>query len=104
MQVNVSGQDRIFYIDLIRQIRQAAGANATIVKLPYWLFWSMLKVYGLFDENPPFTVKQLKALVTPDVFEVIDWPALFGVQATPLARALDETFRHPRYSSIVLEF
>jgi hypothetical protein len=24
--------------------------------------------------------------------------------STPLARALDETFRHPRYSSIVLEF
>jgi nucleoside-diphosphate-sugar epimerase len=104
MQVNVSGQERIFYIDLIRLVRQAAGAKATIVKLPYWLFWTMLAVYALFDKNPPFTVKQLEALVTPDVFEVVDWPGLFGVPATPLAGALDETFRHPRYSSIVLAF
>ena len=104
MQVNVSGQERIFYIDLIRQVRQATDAKATIVRLPYRLFWTLLAVYGLFDKNPPFTVKQLAALVTPDEFEVIDWPGMFGVQATPLARALDETFRHPRYSSIVLEF
>jgi nucleoside-diphosphate-sugar epimerase len=104
MQVNISGQERIFYIDLIRSVRQAVDARAMIVKLPYRLFWTMLAVYGLLDRNPPFTVKQLGALVTPDVFEVIDWPGLFGVPATPLARALDETFRDPRYSSIVLEF
>jgi hypothetical protein len=34
----------------------------------------MLKVNALFDKNPAFTIKQLEALVTPDVFEVIDWP------------------------------
>ena len=42
--------------------------------------------------------------MTPDVFEVIDWPGIFGVQATPLHDALAETFRHPTYSQIVLEF
>jgi nucleoside-diphosphate-sugar epimerase len=104
MQLNISGQERVFYGDLIRMVRQATGARAAIVRAPYPLFWAMLAVYGLFDRNPPFTVKQLQALVTPDVFEVIDWPALFGVTATPLAAALDETFRHPRYASITLEF
>jgi nucleoside-diphosphate-sugar epimerase len=103
-QHNISGQERVFYIDLIRQVKRATGASAAIVKVPYALFWTMLATYGLFDRNPPFTVKQLKALATPDEFEVIDWPALFGVRATPLAEALDETFRHPRYSSIALEF
>ena len=39
--------------------------------------------------------------MTPDVFEVIDWPAIFGVKATPLKAALAETFRHPTYSQIV---
>jgi hypothetical protein len=38
------------------------------------------------------------------VFDVIDWPAIFGVAPTPLATALEETFRHPVYSDIVLEF
>jgi hypothetical protein len=64
----------------------------------------MLHVYGWLDRDPPFTTKQLEALVTPDVFEVIDWPKIFGVQATPLDAALAETFRNPTYSHIVLEF
>ena len=63
-----------------------------------------LGIYALFDRDPPFTVTQLDALLTPDVFELIDWPTIFGVSPTPLKRALEETFRHPVYSSIVLEF
>ena len=39
-----------------------------------------------------------------DEFEVIDWPGIFGVRTTPFAEAIDETFRHPRYSQVVLEF
>jgi hypothetical protein len=68
------------------------------------LFWVLLYVYGLFDRDPPFTTRQLEALVTPDVFEVIDWPGIFSVKATPLKTALTETFRHPAYAQIVLEF
>jgi nucleoside-diphosphate-sugar epimerase len=103
-QYNISGQERIFYIDLIRQIRTATNAKARVVKTPYWLFWTMLAAYGLIDRDPPFTVKQLHALVTPEIFEVIDWPGLFGVRATPLAAALARTFGDPRYSAITLEF
>jgi hypothetical protein len=66
--------------------------------------WFLLRTYALFDRDPPFTVKQLRALVTPDMFEVINWPAIFGVRATPLREALEETFRHPVYSNVVLEF
>jgi hypothetical protein len=63
-----------------------------------------LQTYALIDRDPPFTVKQLEALATPDLFEVIDWPAIFEVAATPLSRALDQTFNDPRYSRVVLEF
>ncbi|WP_262296297.1 NAD-dependent epimerase/dehydratase family protein [Microvirga sesbaniae] len=103
-QYNISGQERIDYIDLIHLVRRASGAKAPVVKVPYAAFWAMLKVYGLVDKDPPFTTKQLEALVTPDVFEVIDWPGIFGVRATPLKEAMEETFRDPHYSSIVLEF
>ena len=101
---NISGQNKIEYIDLIREVKAASGGRAALVKIPYGLFWLLLKTYGLIDRNPPFTTKQLEALVTPDVFEVIDWPKIFGVQATPLPEALKETFQHPVYSNIVLEF
>jgi nucleoside-diphosphate-sugar epimerase len=101
---NISGQEKIDYVDLIRAVKEASRAHTRIVHIPYTLFWIMLSVYALFDRDPPFTTKQLEALVTPDVFEVIDWPGIFGVKATPLQTALAETYRHPTYSQIVLEF
>lgn len=101
---NISGQERIDYVDLIGRVKQVTGARAQIINIPYWLFDTLLRTYAVFDGNPPFTRHQLKALVTPDIFEVIDWPAIFGVQATPLDAALDETFNHPVYSKITLEF
>ena len=101
---NISGQERIDYIDLIRALKEASGARAPIVRIPYRLFWLLLYTYGLINRDPPFTIKQLEALVTPDIFEVIDWPRIFGVTATPLTAALAETHRHPVYSEVVLEF
>jgi nucleoside-diphosphate-sugar epimerase len=101
---NISGQERIDYIDLVRAMKRATGASAIIMRIPYGLFAMLLRIYAVFDKNPPFTEKQLQALTTPDVFEVIDWPGIFGVKATPLQAALDETFQHPVYSKIALQF
>ena len=88
----------------MRKVKKACGARVAIVRIPYGLFWGLLWTYGLFDRDPPFTTKQLEALVTPDVFEVIDWPSIFGVKATPLDQALEQTYHHPEYSKIVLEY
>jgi nucleoside-diphosphate-sugar epimerase len=101
---NISGQERIDYIDLIRAVKEATGSRALIQNIPYGLFWALLKTYALVDRDPPFTTKQLQALVTPDLFEIIDWPRIFGVSATPLKQALEQTFGHPVYSQIVLQF
>jgi nucleoside-diphosphate-sugar epimerase len=101
---NITGMERIDYIDLIRLLKQATGAKARIVKLPYRVFWAMLKTNALWDKNPPFTTKQLEALVTPDVFEVIDWPGIFQVRSTPLKEAFYSTFRDPVYSQVALDF
>ena len=103
-QYNITGQERIDYIDMIRAVKKATGARARIVTIPYRLFWLLLKANTLWDKNPAFTPKQLEALVTPDVFEVIDWPGIFKVRATPLAKALEQTFNDPIYSRIVLQF
>ena len=101
---NITGLEPIDYVDLIRAVKESCGSTTRIVPVPYPLFWTMLFAYGLFSRDPPFTTKQLEALVTPDVFEVIDWPGLFGVKPTPLKPGLAETYRHPVYSQIVLEF
>jgi nucleoside-diphosphate-sugar epimerase len=101
---NISGQERVDYIDLIRAVKKATGSKARIQPIPYSLFWALLRINALFDKNPAFTVGQLKALATPDVFEVIDWPGIFGVRATPLQEALNITFQDPTYSRVALDF
>jgi nucleoside-diphosphate-sugar epimerase len=101
---NISGQEKITYIDLMRTVRDVCGARAVIVPIPYRIFWALLKLYAIFDHDPPFTTKQLEALVTPDIFEVIDWPGIFGVKATALRTALEQTYSDPVYSKVVLEF
>jgi uncharacterized protein YbjT (DUF2867 family) len=100
----ISGLERIDFIELMRAVRTAANARATIVKLPYNLFRMMLAAYAVFDRDPPFTTRQLQALVIPELFEVMDWPTEFGVTATPLRDALRETFGDTRYGGIELEF
>ncbi len=101
---NISGHEKIDYIDIIRDIKRATDAKATIVKVPYGVFHALLATWALFDKNPPFTTQQLSALTAKDEFEVSDWPGRFGVAYTPFARAIDETFNDPRYGNVVLEF
>jgi nucleoside-diphosphate-sugar epimerase len=101
---NISGLEKVDYVDIIRRIRQVTGAGARLVHIPVGLFGVLLRTWGLFDSNPPFTADQLRALVAHDEFEVIDWPGIFGVQATPFGVAVEETFADPQYSGVVLEF
>lgn len=101
---NISGLERINYIDIIRQIKNITKSSVVIIKIPYILFYLLLKIWSLFDSNPPFTTEQLKALVAHDEFEEIDWPGIFDVEQTPFREALDKTFNDPEYSGVVLEF
>lgn len=101
---NITGHEKIDYIDIIREIKSAIGTKTLIIKIPYFLFYTLLRVWDIFDKNPPFTTQQLVALRANDEFEVIDWPEIFNVTRTPFAKAIDETFNDPTYSKIRLEF
>ena len=101
---NISGQQQIDYIDIIRLIKKTTKAKAHIVKIPYSLFFVLLWIWEKFDKNPPFTTQQLQSLMARDEFEVIDWPGIFSVSATPFAAAIEETFTHPIYSKVALAF
>lgn len=101
---NITGREKIDYIDIIRQIKSAVRARTHIVKIPYWLFHALLSTWAVFDRDPPFTTQQLSALVAHDEFEEIDWPGIFGVTPTPFAKAINETFNDTQYSKIVLNF
>jgi nucleoside-diphosphate-sugar epimerase len=101
---DITGQEKINYIEIITMIRSAVRARSVVIRIPFWLFRRLLVIWSKFDSNPPFTAQQLEALVAPDEFKVIDWPRIFNVEATTFSKAIDETFNNISYSSIVLEF
>ena len=101
---NITGHEQIDYIDIIRGIKSATNAKARVLKIPYSIFYGLLWFWTLFDNNPPFTTQQLEALSAKDEFEVIDWPGIFKVPYTPFGTAIKETFSHPVYSKVILDF
>ena len=101
---NISGHEKVDYIDIIKAIKRSTHSNILVLKIPFILFYMLLWTWGLFDKNPPFTTQQLSALIAKDEFEVIDWPAIFNVSYTPFLIAIEETFNHPPYSNVTLEF
>ncbi len=97
------GNQRIDYIDIIRAIRDVKRLRTPIVRIPYWLFDGLLRLYALFSRRPPFTSAQLKALVAGDDFAGVDIEQTFGFAPTPFAVGIRETFCHPVYSQHVVE-
>lgn len=94
---DISGRRMYTYIELIRKLKSATGSKALLLKIPVPLFDAILKSAGRVMKNPPFTSQQLHALVIPEVFPIIDWPAIFQVQETNLSAAFERSFvhRHP---------
>ena len=102
--VNISGKEKVSYLDIVKTIKRVSGSRSLVLPIPYTLFHWLLTIYAWFDHDPPFTVSQLEALVIDETFEDVDWEARFAVPATPLLEALEQTFKNPRYSQVVLEF
>ena len=100
---DVCGDTRIDYIDIIRTIKRVKGLRTLIVKIPFDLFRTLLKLYALFSGKPPFTAAQLNALAGGDEFSGVDTEKTFGVRQTPFEDAVRESYCDPRYSGMVLK-
>lgn len=101
---NITGRENVDYVKIIKTIRKETGARCIILYIPYWLFWGLLKLYAVFDSDPPFTTDQLHALIAEDEFELIPWWEIFNVTPTHFEDAVRETFCDKKYSEYVLEF
>jgi nucleoside-diphosphate-sugar epimerase len=49
---NISGHEKVDYIDIIREIKRATNARVLITKIPNGLFYALLWIWGLFDKPP----------------------------------------------------
>jgi nucleoside-diphosphate-sugar epimerase len=101
---NISGHEKIEYVEIIRELKRTVQASALICHIPFRLFYFLLWFWSLFDRTPPFTTQQLSALCADDEFEIIDWPVIFSVEYTPFQKGLRDTFSHPIYSKVKLDF
>ena len=101
---DITGREKVSYISLMRQLRDAVQASPLFIHLPIPLFGFLLKLWALISRKPAFTRDQLKALTAGDEFELIDWPSIFSVEPTPLSAALRITHSDPRYSGVEIPF
>ena len=93
---DISGPNEIDYGDLIRTVQgdrpgRGRGSSTSPTACSGRCSGSM---HGSTATRPSRR-SQLEALVIPEMFPVIDWPAIFGVTATPLRQALEETYLDP---------
>jgi nucleoside-diphosphate-sugar epimerase len=89
---DITGPEKLDYIDIIREIRRTAGHRTLLVKLPIPLFRRLLDLFAVFVEDPPFTSDQLAAITVGDLFDGVDIKRVFGVSPTPFSTGALETF------------
>lgn len=99
---DIVGAEDIDYVDIIKTIKEVKGLHTLILHIPFSFFDGLLRLAALFTSKPPFTSSQLKALAAGDYFHGVDMEQEFGVDPTPFNKAMQETFTHPLYSSIVV--
>jgi nucleoside-diphosphate-sugar epimerase len=101
---DITGVEKVSYISLMRQLRDAVGARPWMIHLPIPVFGWLLQCWAVISRQPAFTKDQLIALTAGDQFDVIDWPAIFSVTPTPLAKALRLTYQDARFRDVVIPF
>jgi len=102
--LDISGKEQITYISIIKEIKKIQKSKTLIIKIPYIFFYILLKIWALFDRNPPFTIYQLKALTIPEVFPTADWESIFNVKTTKFKIAATRTYGNNKYKDIKLRF
>ncbi|MFC5528990.1 NAD-dependent epimerase/dehydratase family protein [Cohnella yongneupensis] len=100
---NITGKERIDYVDIIRTIKRIKKLRTFILHIPMGLFYYLLKLYAVFSKKPPFTADQLKALTAGDQFPEDPWWKEFDITPTPFDQAMWETHHDARYSSYILK-
>lgn len=100
---NITGKEKIDYIDMIRTIKRVKKLHTVIMTIPFGFFEFLLRVYAIFSSKPPFTADQLKALAAGDQFPEDCWWEEFQVQATPFEKAMHDTHHDLKYSKFILK-
>jgi nucleoside-diphosphate-sugar epimerase len=100
---DLTGAEKITYIDIIKTIKEIKRYNTVILKIPVCIFRILLKIYSLFSKNPPFVSDQLDSLIVGDLFSGDSFKDSFNINITPFKEAMRETLTTAPFCDIVLE-
>ena len=95
---DISGKEKIYYVDLMKLIARKKGIRRLFVNMPTSIFGAILDFYGLFTKKPIFTSDQMRALINADEFKLIDCEKSFGIKLTSLNKAWEEIIMSPNYN------
>lgn len=93
---NITGHERIPYIDLLKIICKARGWKRIFIPIPLPLFARMLTLYSFITRKTVFTPEQMQALIAGDEFPIDNWSKTFHVPYTPFKHAIWQTWHSPQ--------
>ncbi len=94
---NIIGKEKIYFIDLLKMIRNAKNKNTLFIKIPIPLFTLMLRVYSSISGKKTLNSNQLKALSAGDIFPVDNWEKEFGIKYTKFNEGVREMINSRYY-------
>lgn len=92
---NIIGQEKIYFIDLLKTIAQVRKRKVLFLKIPLPVFKRLLKSYSLLFRKNIFVPAQLDALTAGDIFPVEPWWETFRVEYTPFEKGIRKTWSSP---------
>ena len=95
---NIIGKEKIYFIDLLKMIRNAKNKNTLFIKIPISLFTLMLRVYSSISGKKTLNHNQLKALSAGDIFPVDNWEKEFGIKYTKFNEGVSEMINSRDYT------
>jgi nucleoside-diphosphate-sugar epimerase len=90
------------YIDMVTNIKKNIGLKSIIIKLPIWLFISLMVIYNTITRKVLFTPDQVKSLTSGDVFEDEDWWSAHNLERTSFPKGISK-IRESKYFGYVLK-
>ncbi len=95
---NLIGKERIYFINLLREIRKQKNKKTLFIKLPIPLFTSLFNIYNFIKGKKPYVPEQLSALTAGDIFPLEDWESEFNVNYTPFKEGVSKMLNSPYYN------
>ncbi len=94
---NISGKEKIYFIDLLKEIARASKKHRFFLRIPIPIFSLLLRVYS-FLFRIHYIPDQLNAMTAGDIFELIDWEKKFNVQHTSYKKGVRKMLNSKYYS------